>query len=135
MFDAFTFAFEETEWGWFQAHAYRFNDYTSTFIVETTHDTWKRAGMEHADEDQTIAYLSELFNEELAGWDQLYDLADDPMAQRDLAAREPERVARLPALGLRGMRENQPVPGAGRPPRMKIDRKTLEQLGALGYGR
>src|SRR4051812_19211266 len=24
LFDAFTFAFEKTEWGWFQAHAYRF---------------------------------------------------------------------------------------------------------------
>jgi crotonobetaine/carnitine-CoA ligase len=35
LFEAFTFAFEETEWGWFQAHAYRFDDTTSTFIVET----------------------------------------------------------------------------------------------------
>ncbi|MEO5883240.1 MAG: FAD-dependent monooxygenase, partial [Caldimonas sp.] len=26
LFEAFTFAFEETEWGWFQAHAYRFDD-------------------------------------------------------------------------------------------------------------
>ncbi len=26
LFDAFTFAFEKTEWGWFQAHAYRFDD-------------------------------------------------------------------------------------------------------------
>src|SRR6266550_3401732 len=30
LFDAFTFAFEETEWGWFQAHAYRFDAETST---------------------------------------------------------------------------------------------------------
>ena len=34
-FDAFTFAFEQTEWGWFQAHAYQFDEDTSTFIVET----------------------------------------------------------------------------------------------------
>ena len=33
LFEAFTFAFEETEWGWFQAHAYRFDSDTSTFIV------------------------------------------------------------------------------------------------------
>jgi len=33
LFEAFTFAFEETQWGWFQAHAYRFDDQTSTFIV------------------------------------------------------------------------------------------------------
>ena len=34
LFDAFTFAFEETEHGWFQAHAYRFDEEASTFIVE-----------------------------------------------------------------------------------------------------
>ena len=34
-FDAFTFAFEQTEHGWFQAHAYQFDADTSTFIVET----------------------------------------------------------------------------------------------------
>ena len=38
LFDAFTFLFKETEWGWFQVHAYRFNNDTSTFIIETTED-------------------------------------------------------------------------------------------------
>ena len=33
-FDAFTFAFEKTEAGWIWAHAYRFDDDLSTFIVE-----------------------------------------------------------------------------------------------------
>ena len=33
LFDAFTFAFEETHHGWFQAHAYKFDRDTSTFIV------------------------------------------------------------------------------------------------------
>ncbi|MFL6662165.1 MAG: FAD-dependent monooxygenase, partial [Rhizobacter sp.] len=40
LFEAFTFAFEETEAGWFQAHAYRFDDDTSTFIVEAPEDVW-----------------------------------------------------------------------------------------------
>ena len=44
LFDAFTFAFEKTEWGWFQAHAYRFDDNTSTFIVETPETAWRAAG-------------------------------------------------------------------------------------------
>ena len=45
-FDAFTFAFEETEWGWFQAHAYRFDRDMSTFIVETPEENWYRAGLD-----------------------------------------------------------------------------------------
>ena len=35
LYDAFTFAFEKTEHGWFQAHIYKFDDNTTTFIVET----------------------------------------------------------------------------------------------------
>src|SRR5690242_9130856 len=34
-FDAFTFAFEQTELGWFQIHAYQFSPDLSTVIVET----------------------------------------------------------------------------------------------------
>jgi anthraniloyl-CoA monooxygenase len=33
-FEAFTFLFEETRFGWFQAHAYQYDGATSTFIVE-----------------------------------------------------------------------------------------------------
>jgi len=33
--DAFTFDFKETDWGWFNLHAYRFDDEWSTFIIET----------------------------------------------------------------------------------------------------
>src|SRR4051794_17348314 len=46
LFDAFTFAFEETEWGWFQAHAYKFDGNTSTFIVETPEPVWHAAGLD-----------------------------------------------------------------------------------------
>ena len=38
VFDAFTFIFKETEHGLFQVHAYPFDEYTSTFIVETRPD-------------------------------------------------------------------------------------------------
>ena len=41
-FDAFTFAFEETGFGWFQAHAYQYDAHTSTFIVEAPEDVWRR---------------------------------------------------------------------------------------------
>jgi anthraniloyl-CoA monooxygenase len=61
LFDAFTFIFVETQWGWFQAHAYRFNDTTSTFIVETREETWRAAGLEQADVAATTAFCERLF--------------------------------------------------------------------------
>ena len=44
-FDAFTFAFEQTEHGWFAVHAYKFDADTSTFIVETPDAVWKAHGL------------------------------------------------------------------------------------------
>ena len=67
LFDAFTFIFKETEWGWFQVHAYKFNADTSTFIVETTNDTWTAAGLEDMAADDGIRFCEELFAEHLNG--------------------------------------------------------------------
>jgi anthraniloyl-CoA monooxygenase len=61
LFEAFTFIFVETEFGWFQAHAYRFNDSTSTFIVETTETAWRAAGLDQCDTAGTIAFCEQLF--------------------------------------------------------------------------
>jgi anthraniloyl-CoA monooxygenase len=61
LFEAFTFIFVETEWGWFQAHAYRFNDDTSTFIVETREATWRAAGLDQMDVAQSVAFCERLF--------------------------------------------------------------------------
>lgn len=66
-FDAFTFIFEETQWGWFQVHAYRFDDETSTFIIETTEENWRAAGLEGADTATTIAFGQKLFGRYLDG--------------------------------------------------------------------
>jgi len=60
-FDAFTFAFVETPHGWFQAHAYRFDGETSTFIVETPEATWKAAGLDAMSQEEGIAYCERLF--------------------------------------------------------------------------
>lgn len=43
-FDAFTFAFEQTEAGWIWAHAYRFAPDCSTFIVECSEATARLQG-------------------------------------------------------------------------------------------
>ena len=67
LFDAFTFAFEETEWGWFQAHAYRFDDNTSTFIVETPDHVWRAAGLDTMSKEDSIAFCEKLFARYLDG--------------------------------------------------------------------
>jgi len=66
-FDAFTFAFEETEFGWFQAHIYQYDDRTSTFIVETPEEVWQRAGIDRMTQDEGIAFCERLFAARLDG--------------------------------------------------------------------
>jgi anthraniloyl-CoA monooxygenase len=66
-FEAFTFIFVETEFGWFQAHAYRFNRDTSTFIVETTEANWHAAGLDQLDAAGTIDFCECLFAPWLEG--------------------------------------------------------------------
>jgi anthraniloyl-CoA monooxygenase len=61
VFDAFTFAFVQTEHGWFQAHAYRFEEGLSTFIVETPDETWQAAGIEKMTQEEGIAFCEKLF--------------------------------------------------------------------------
>ncbi|HVE50626.1 MAG TPA: bifunctional salicylyl-CoA 5-hydroxylase/oxidoreductase [Casimicrobiaceae bacterium] len=66
-FDAFTFAFEHTPHGWFQAHAYQYDDNTSTFIVETPEDVWRRAGLETMSQEEGLAFCERLFAKYLDG--------------------------------------------------------------------
>ena len=67
VFDAFSFIFVPTEHGWFQAHAYRFQDGLSTFIVETTEAAWKASGIEQMTQEEGIAYCEKLFAPYLDG--------------------------------------------------------------------
>jgi len=66
-FEAFTFIIRDTEHGLFQVHAYPFDANTSTFIVETDPDTWRRAGLDTASVEDSVAYLERLFAPELQG--------------------------------------------------------------------
>jgi anthraniloyl-CoA monooxygenase len=66
-FDAFTFAIEHTPWGWFQAHAYRFDASTSTFIVEAPETVWRAAGLEDMSKEDSIAFCERLFAKYLDG--------------------------------------------------------------------
>ena len=66
-FDAFTFAFEQTEHGWFQAHAYKFDEHTSTFIVETPEAVWQAHGLAAMSQEEGIAFCERLFAKYLDG--------------------------------------------------------------------
>jgi anthraniloyl-CoA monooxygenase len=66
-FDAFTFAFKETEHGWFQAHIYQYDADTSTFIVETPEEVWKAHGLDAMSQADGIAFCERLFAEQLDG--------------------------------------------------------------------
>jgi len=67
IFDAFTFIFEQTEHGFVQVHAYRFDDDTSTFIVETTDQTWRGLGFDRMTKEESNRFLEKLFARFLDG--------------------------------------------------------------------
>ncbi len=66
-YDAFTFLFEKTEHGWFQAHVYKFDGQTSTFIVECPEHVWLAHGLDKADPQQSIDFCEKLFAKNLQG--------------------------------------------------------------------
>jgi 2-polyprenyl-6-methoxyphenol hydroxylase-like FAD-dependent oxidoreductase len=67
VFQAFTFGFVQTDAGWIWAHAYGFDDATSTFIVECSPSTWTELRFDRLGVDDTLAALSELFETYLEG--------------------------------------------------------------------
>ena len=67
LYDAFTFDFVRTEHGWFQAHIYKFDETTSTFIVECPEHVWLAHGLDQASQDESIAFCEKLFADNLKG--------------------------------------------------------------------
>jgi anthraniloyl-CoA monooxygenase len=67
LYDAFTFTFEKTEHGWFQAHIYKFDENTTTYIVETPEEVWKAHGLDQAGTEESIAFCEKLFAADLQG--------------------------------------------------------------------
>jgi len=66
-FDAFGFFFEKTEAGWIWAHAYRFDETHSTFIVECSPETWTRFGFDTMSQEESIAACERIFARHLDG--------------------------------------------------------------------
>ena len=67
LYDAFTFLFEKTEHGWFQAHIYKFDENTTTFIVECPEEVWQAHRLDQADQEASIAFCEKLFAANLQG--------------------------------------------------------------------
>jgi anthraniloyl-CoA monooxygenase len=66
-FPAFTFYFKESPAGLWRVHAYQYAPGHSTFIVEGKEETWQASGLHEDDEQPTVAYLEQVFKEELQG--------------------------------------------------------------------
>jgi len=66
-FPAFTFYFKPSPAGLWRAHAYQYAPGHSTFIVEARDETWQASGLSEDDEPATVAFLEQLFKEELHG--------------------------------------------------------------------
>ncbi len=67
LFHGLTLTFRESAAGVFAAHSYKFDQTTSTFIVECDPQTWNEAGFAEKSDDQTRAYLAEVFHPDLNG--------------------------------------------------------------------
>ncbi|MBO1903302.1 bifunctional salicylyl-CoA 5-hydroxylase/oxidoreductase [Microvirga sp. 3-52] len=65
--DAFTFIFQETEWGPFIAHAYQYEANRSTWVFETDPETFERAGLKDKSEAESAALMEEIFGWFLGG--------------------------------------------------------------------
>jgi anthraniloyl-CoA monooxygenase len=67
LFKAFKFIFKHTPHGWIWAHAYRFNEDTSTFIPECSQQTFDSFGFADMSQNEIIAVLEDVFKDELDG--------------------------------------------------------------------
>ncbi|MFD9905440.1 FAD-dependent monooxygenase [Streptomyces sp. NPDC059063] len=67
VFDAFTFAFVESDHGWIWCYAYGYGPEGSTCVVECAPETWTGLGLDRADEAEGLALLEKLFADLLDG--------------------------------------------------------------------
>jgi len=67
LFHGLTLTFRENEPGVFAAHSYKFNQTTSTFIVECDPETWECAQFATKSDEETRNYLAAVFERDLGG--------------------------------------------------------------------
>jgi anthraniloyl-CoA monooxygenase len=67
VFNSFTFPFVHTQAGLIWAHAYGFDSGNSTFIVETSLDTWRGLGFDGLSPNESMRLLEGIFDASLDG--------------------------------------------------------------------
>jgi anthraniloyl-CoA monooxygenase len=67
LFHGLTLTFREHDTGVFAAHSYKFNQTTSTFIIECDQETWTHAGFAEMLDGDTREYLEKVFAQDLEG--------------------------------------------------------------------
>ena len=59
--------FEQTPYGIFIAHSYRYAPDHGTFVIECHPDTWKRAGLDTKSDEESRIFCGEIFSDYLDG--------------------------------------------------------------------
>src|SRR5205807_6465736 len=67
LFHGLTLTFREHHAGVFAAHSYKFNQTTSTFIVECDRQTWSNARFDEMSDEDTRRYVGDVFAKDLNG--------------------------------------------------------------------
>lgn len=67
LISAVSLIFRETEYGVFIAHSYQYSTQMSTFLIETSPQTWQRAGLDQMSDAQSRALCECIFADDLGG--------------------------------------------------------------------
>jgi anthraniloyl-CoA monooxygenase len=59
--------FKTTEYGTFIAHSYRFSRELGTFVIECSPETWQKAGLDRASDEESKSLCAEIFRDYLEG--------------------------------------------------------------------
>ena len=65
--DAFTFFFVKSSQGHFCAHTYQYERGASTWVIETTPESWAACGFDRMSEEECAKYREKIFEHELQG--------------------------------------------------------------------
>ena len=65
--DSVGLVFQETRFGTFIAHDYRFSPQLGTFVIECTEETWRKAGLDRATDAESRAICEDIFRDTIDG--------------------------------------------------------------------